>query len=279
MATTRKPKIETRDVGVPLRAAHWAPEENAGKRPLVFFNGIGANLELVFKLGDMMTDRDVLAFDAPGIGGSPAPTLPYRPWQLSRWVKRLAESYGFDEIDVMGVSWGGGLAQQFAFQYRNSVQRVVLAATSTGWTMVPGKMEALSKMADPRRYAEPDFMRKNFQSLYGDELDDSGMGHTQALTPPTTRGYAYQMIAMAGWTSLPFLRFMRQPILVMMGDRDNIVPLVNGKMISAVAPNGRLHVVEDGGHLFLVTKADDVFPVVNDFLDEDLAEAAMAAAQ
>ncbi|MEM8920686.1 MAG: alpha/beta hydrolase, partial [Pseudomonadota bacterium] len=162
--------------------------------------------------------------------------------------------------------------QQFAFQYRDSVKRVVLVATSTGMTMIPGRPEALSKMANPRRYSEPDYMRKNFETLYGDELDSSGKAHTIALQPPTARGYMYQMIAMLGWTSVPLLPFMQQPMLVMMGDRDRIVPLVNGKMICKLAQNARLHVVENGGHLFLVTRADEVVPELVAFLDEDAAE-------
>ncbi|MEO0981318.1 MAG: alpha/beta fold hydrolase [Pseudomonadota bacterium] len=273
----RQPEISMRKVGgVQLRAAYWPAENETAGRPLLFFNGIGANMELVFGLGDHIRDRALLTFDVPGIGGSPEPSIPYRAWQLARWAKKLAESYDIQELDVMGVSWGGALAQQFAFQYRNSVKRAVLAATSTGWTMVPGKPKALTKMADPRRYAEPDFMLKHFETLYGDELDTSGEAHTSKLKAPTMRGYTYQMLAMLGWTSVPFLRFMKQPTLVMMGDRDNIVPLVNGKMIAGLAPNARLHVVEGGGHLFLATRADEVVPVLLDFLNESALEPAGA---
>lgn len=271
--TARDPEIKMHNLGgAKLRAAYWPAEIDTGKRPLVFFNGIGANLELVFKLGEVIRDRELIAFDAPGVGGSEETRFPYRPWQLCRWVKKLVGNYGVKEMDIMGVSWGGALAQQFAFQYRDSVKRVVLVATSTGMTMIPGRPEALSKMANPRRYSEPDYMRKNFETLYGDELDSSGKAHTIALQPPTARGYMYQMIAMLGWTSVPLLPFMQQPMLVMMGDRDRIVPLVNGKMICKLAQNARLHVVENGGHLFLVTRADDVVPELIAFLDEDAAE-------
>lgn len=107
--TARLPDIQMRHVcGTELRVAHWPAEQENGKRPLLFFNGIGANLELVFKLGDKIRDRDILTFDVPGIGGSPAPRFPYRAWQLARWAKKLTEQYGFDTLDVMGVSWGRG---------------------------------------------------------------------------------------------------------------------------------------------------------------------------
>ncbi|MEL7454638.1 MAG: alpha/beta hydrolase, partial [Pseudomonadota bacterium] len=81
-------------------------------------------------------------------------------------------------------------------------------------------------------------------------------------------GYLYQMFAMLGWSSLPFIRFLRMPTLVIMGNKDRIVPLINGKILNAGLPNSTLHVVEGGGHLFLVTKADETLPVIIDFLDE-----------
>ncbi len=255
--------------GWTLRTAHWRPAEPSTKRPLLFFNGIGANIELAFGLGEHIRDREILTFDVPGVGGSPPAALPYRPWQLARAAAKLSERFGFDDLDVMGVSWGGAMAQQFAFQYRNRVKRVILAATSAGSTMVPGKASAISKMRDPRRYADPDYMVRNFQILYGDEATVEGAAaHTNALQSPHPRGYAYQLLCMLGWSSLPFLRLMRQPTLVMAGDRDTLVPMANARILNFMLPNGRLHVVEDGGHLFLVTKASEVLPAITDFLDE-----------
>lgn len=135
--------------------------------------------------------------------------------------------------------------------------------------MVPGKPEALAKMADPRRYSEPDYMRKNFEKLYGDELAEEGLDHTFALMAPSAKGYLFQMLAVVGWSSLPFLPLLKQPMLVLMGDQDNVVPVINGKILTHAAANARLDIIEGGGHLFLVTKADTVLPKITDFLDED----------
>jgi pimeloyl-ACP methyl ester carboxylesterase len=77
---------------------------------------------------------------------------------------------------------------------------------------------------------------------------------------------------MAGWTSVPFLPFVKAPTLVLMGDADPIVPLVNGKFLAALIPKARLEVIADGGHLFLVTKAAQSAPLIRQFLDEELAQ-------
>lgn len=273
----QRPQVTMQDVdGVQLRTAFWPAKLDGGNLPLLFFNGIGANLELTQGLGDMFPDRDIITFDVPGVGKSPVTQWPYRPWMLARWARKLLDQFHIDAVDVMGVSWGGALAQQFAFQYRNRVGKLILCATSAGMTMIPGRPKSLSKMVDARRYTDPDFMRESFSSLYGDAVDGEVGRHIDNLLPPDPRGYFYQLLAFIGWSSLPFIRFLKMPSLVIMGDEDTIVPVVNGHILKLGLPNSRMHVVEGGGHLFLVTRADETAEIIRQFLDaeEVLAEAA-----
>ncbi len=267
MSTFRRdPEIKLQDVdGIALRAAYWPAPDGNPEPPLLFFNGIGANLELTLGLGEMFPDRAILTFDAPGVGLSPVTQWPYRHWMLARWARKLLDIYALDKVDVMGVSWGGALAQQFAFQYRSRVSRLILCATSAGMTMIPGRPASLSKMIDARRYTDPNFMRQNFAALYGDISDPDAETHINRLLPPDPRGYAYQLLAFAGWTSLPFIRFLKMPSLILMGDRDRIVPLANGRILEFGLPDSRLHIVEGGGHLFLVTRAQETAQVIYDF--------------
>ncbi len=60
------------------------------------------------------------------------------------------------------------------------------------------------------------------------------------------------------------------PTLIMAGDRDAIVPMANAHILNFSLPNSRLHVVEDGGHLFLVTKAEETIEVLHGFLEEPM---------
>lgn len=276
--TQRMPEIAMQDVdGVMLRTARWGAPDGADTTPLLFFNGIGANLELTLALGDMFPDRAIFTFDVPGVGKSPVTQWPYRHWMAARWARKLIDLQGFDMVDVMGVSWGGALAQQFAFQYRGRVNKLILCATSSGMTMIPGRPASLSKMVDTRRYSDPEFMRENFAKLYGDMADESAGSHVDNLLPPDPKGYIYQLLAFAGWSSLPFIRFLKMPALVMMGDKDSIVPLVNGQILNWALPDARLYVVENAGHLFIVTRAEESAEVIRDFLDEPAAAAAKAA--
>ena len=270
-AKRRLPEINMETVeAYTLRVGYWPAERASNKRPLLFFNGIGANMELAFGLGEWIRDREIITFDMPGVGESEPARFPYRPWMMARAARQLCDRYGMGDVDVMGVSWGGAMAQQYAFQYRNSVGKLILCATTAGMTMVPGKISAISKMADARRYTDPDYMRENFQRLYGEAADEGAGQHIENLKPPAPMGYVYQLMAFLGWSSLPFIRFLRMPTLVMAGDRDAIVPLANAHILNFALPNARLHVVEDGGHLFLVTQAEETVSEVVDFLDEPM---------
>ncbi|MBV8744987.1 MAG: alpha/beta fold hydrolase, partial [Xanthobacteraceae bacterium] len=73
--------------------------------PLLLFNGIGANIELLQPFVDALQGHETIVFDVPGVGGSPAPWLPYRPSTLAMLGVRLLDRLGYDEVDVLGVSW------------------------------------------------------------------------------------------------------------------------------------------------------------------------------
>lgn len=252
-----------------LRVARWRLELESEHPPVLFFNGIGANIEAVAPLAEALEDRGFIMFDMPGIGGSPDPVVPYNTVTMAWTATQVLDRFGLDVVDVMGISWGGGMAQHFAIQHPGRTRRLVLIATSAGMLMVPGSPKALTKMANPRRYIDPDFMLKNFETLYGQGLGrgPGKKGHMSRLTPPSPRGYFYQLLAMLGWTSAPALPFLRKPTLILMGDDDQIVPLINGKLLASLIPGSRLAVMKGGGHLFLLSHKDESIAEIRAHLD------------
>ena len=251
--------------GQEFRTAVW--EGDPKVRPLLFFNGIGANLETVVPLARRLNrSRDLVTFDPPGIGDSPKPIFPYTMWSMARSASRILDELGYSTLDVYGVSWGGGLAQQFAFQYANRVRCLVLAATAPGVTMFPGRIDALSKMVQPTRYSDSNYLHNNAEALYGQMPEDKLMKHAGRVRPPTASGYFCQMLAMSGWSSLLFLPLLPQPTLILAGDRDRIVPLINAQILKFMIPNARLQVIKSAGHLFFVSRADEKVPMIRNFL-------------
>ena len=241
--------------------------------PLLMFNGIGANLELGFPFLQELKGRRAILFDVPGVGGSPMPALPYRPTTLARLAKNLLDILGHDVVDVSGVSWGGGLAQQFAHQYPRICRRLVLVATSSGWTMVPGRPSVLSKMTNIRRYTDKGYMRTIAAEIYGGAFrkDDTLINaHAAGMRPQSNAGYMLQLLAMTGWTSVPWLWRLRQPTLILSGTDDPLIPVANARMLAALIPNSQLKLIEDG-HLFVVTDPKATAKTVEAFLNQTTA--------
>jgi poly(3-hydroxyoctanoate) depolymerase len=243
--------------------------------PLLLVTGLGASLELARPFEQELTARGVqtVAFDAPGIGESTAYSLPRRMPGIARTIEAMLDALGYDRVDVLGVSLGGVVAQQLAHQAPRRVRRLVLAATGPGLGGVPGSPRVLLALATPRRYYQPDYYRRIAGRVYGGQArrDPDALLHgspARFVERPSVRGYLGQMYAIAGWTSLPWLHRLRQPTLVMAGDDDPIVPLLNGRILVRRIPDARLHVVDGGGHLLLLERPAEMAALVTGFLAE-----------
>jgi poly(3-hydroxyalkanoate) depolymerase len=200
-----------------------------------------------------------------------APSLPYRPPMLARLAAGLMAKLGYQEIDVAGVSWGGGIAQQFAHQFPKLCRRLVLVATSPGAIMVPGGPSVLWKMATPRRYMDKDYMIKVAPEIYGGDFrKDASLieTHLGAMRGALNLGYLYQLLAMTGWTSLPWLWSLPQSTLVLMGSDDPLVPAVNGHILAGLIPKAQFRMIDDG-HLFMVTRPAETAAIIEAFLADD----------
>jgi poly(3-hydroxyalkanoate) depolymerase len=264
--------IEVRQISIGKQSLRVAIRHGAESRPpLLLFNGIGANWELAKPFLHALIGTTAVIFDVPGVGGSPAPSLPYRPSTLARLAAGLMAELGYKEIDVAGVSWGGGIAQQFAHQFPKLCRRLVLAATSPGAIMVPGGPSVLWKMATPRRYMDKAYMSKVAPEIYGGDFrkDPSLIdAHVSAMRGARNLGYLYQLLAMTGWTSLPWLWLLPQPTLILMGSDDPLVPAVNGRILAGLIPNAQLRMIDDG-HLFMVTRPAETAAIIEAFLADD----------
>jgi poly(3-hydroxyalkanoate) depolymerase len=256
---------------VDVRPARRVPRPSRQRgTPLLLINGIGASLELLQPLVDELDPAlEVIRFDAPGVGGSPLPAAPYRFTGLCGLIARLLTALGHDRADVLGISWGGAVAQHFAAFQRSRCRRLVLVSTATGALMVPARPAVLARLVTPRRYLDPGYLERAAPDLYGGTARTNAPQVAAAMNANnrigSPRGYLYQLAAGAGWTSLPFLPLVRQPTLIMSGDDDPIIPLANARLMHRLIPDSRLHVYH-GGHLGLVTEAAQLAPVVDGFL-------------
>ncbi len=235
----RRLEFSQREIGLQsLRVGYWPAEGKTTQPPILYFAGIGTRLEEVIPLANRFPDREFVSFDMPGIGGSPQPMLPYTIGAVACMAADLLKELEIETVDIVGLSWGGAVAQQFAVQHAGLVRRMVLKATSTGMLSVPGDVTAL-----------------------GQEI-------SSGFELPSVAGFGYQLMALGGWTSAPFLPFLDKPTLIMMGTRDTVVPMANGHILRLLIPGSQLCKVKGGGHMFAQTHLDQTAAEMRRFLDD-----------
>jgi len=243
--------------------------ESRQSPPLLLFNGIGANVELLMPLMRDLASIECITFDMPGIGKSEASWLPMRFSALSKLSAKILDYFDYGKVDALGVSWGGGLAQEFAKLHPGRCRRLILAATSPGVVMVPSKPSVFLKLSTPKRYLDEEYLMEVAQHIYGGVLREQPekiQEFAEFIKPAKSgRGYVNQLGAIVGWTSIHWLHKLVQETLILAGTDDPLVPLANGKILAARIPNSKL-VEINCGHLLLLTQRSVVVPIIEKFL-------------
>jgi poly(3-hydroxyalkanoate) depolymerase len=237
--------------------------------PLLMYSGIGAGLELFQPLVDAIDPAiEVIRVDTPGVGGSPAALRPYTFHELAWMMSRLLDQLGYGRVDVLGYSWGGALAQQFALQHASRCRRLVLLSTSTGTLSVPGDLRALAGLMMPPDMQIPGLTLRPetlFRTTGRERRSDMSTLLAALEGDGTGRGYLHQLAALGTWTSLPFLPLLSQPVLVMSGDDDPIVPPSNARLMAKLLPDSTLEMFA-GGHMEIISSADKLGWTISRFL-------------
>lgn len=240
--------------------------------PLLLLMGIGGHLAMWRPVDARIADRRLIAFDSPGTGGSPPPRRPMRMRDHARLVCDLLDVLEVGQADVLGYSWGGALAQELARRAPERVRRLVLCATSPGLGGQPPRPLAATLLMTPARYYHPWLLRMSVPHIAGGVTrrepaalrDQAGQ---RLESRPSVRGYAHQLYAISGWSSLPWLHMITQRTLVVAGDDDPAVPIGNARWLASRIRGAQLHRVRGGGHLFLVDEPDNVVGHILGFLD------------
>jgi pimeloyl-ACP methyl ester carboxylesterase len=233
--------------------------------PLLLIMGLWGEVAawdpLIERLGGFRT----IAFDAPGIGDTELPSFPATLPALARFSAEVLDVVGIPRAHVLGVSFGGLVAQQLAALAPSRVDRLVLASTTSGLLCVPGQPAALMRLLAPWTFAHG---QADVGNVFGGRLrrDPALLARLGLRGPRGISTYLNRLSGLGGWWGMPWT--IRQPTLVLTGDDDPIVPASNSRILAACLPHARLHVVRGGGHLVLFDSPAQVAPVIGGFLSE-----------
>jgi pimeloyl-ACP methyl ester carboxylesterase len=205
---------------------------------LLLLNGLTRPLESWDPFVQALSGRTIVRFDVPGVGESPALLLPQSITAMAEITALVLDEVGLDRVDVLGLSHGGAVAQQFCCDYPSRVRGLVLVSTSCGVGSTLGSWSALASL-------------RSFK-------DASSWNELV--------GAFWHSIAISNWSSIPFLGSILAPTLVVCGDQDPVVPLANSRTLAQRIANASLVVLKGDHDLQRAEPALALARVVEDFL-------------
>ncbi len=224
--------------------------------PVLFLTGIGLTAAVALRpIAALEAHFQVLA---PPLGATPDDAAPSAPWITSADdAVAVLDDAGVDQAHVVGLSFGGVIAQELAIRHQRRVRSLVLASSSAGGA----------------RHVPPDPAIRHFlRGLDGLPIEEGLWATVPYLYSATTRGDRAPLIGedIARRLSRPLdprsyrrqyaiaqahdaggrLAQITAPTLVMHGEQDRILPLENGRLLAEGIPKARFMPVREGGHGF-----------------------------
>lgn len=268
---TRQPEATDRAVVVNGLRLYTRRRPGTATPPLLLIHGIGGSLESWQPLLDQIPGRDVVMVDSPGAGRSAVPALPIRMPAITDRIAGAARALGVEQADVLGYSLGGLVAQEMARRHPALVRRLVLAGTIMGIPAMPGRPKVQLALLSTRRHHDRGAAARDIPRLAGGRtardpdvlaaILDSRDAHA-----PSWLGYRYQQLAVIGWSSYLWLPRLRVPALVLHGEQDPVVPVLNARMLARRIPDAQLEIVPGAGHMLLFDEPDKAAPLIERFL-------------
>jgi len=248
---------------------------------LMVISGTGGDLRRKPNIFDSPLARhfEVLSYDQRGQGQTSCPDIVYTMADYADDANGLLDAAGWDRCLVMGISFGGMVAQEFTLRYPHRVERLVLACTSSGGiggaSLPVHEMTALSieeythqivELGDIRRdanwkKANPEKFQKLFDQTLAEVKERKNDSRLQM-------GSRRQLEARSGHDTYERLSSLNLPVYICGGKYDGVAPPANLETMQKQIPGARLELFE-GGHLFFI-QDKKAFAKIEAFLKGEL---------
>ncbi|MFW9927842.1 MAG: alpha/beta fold hydrolase [Candidatus Thorarchaeota archaeon] len=246
--------------------------------PLVLIEGIWQDSWMWFRqIPDFNKKYRCIVFDNRGVGRTSKPDSPYSIQMMCDDVFGLLKALEIPKVHVLGVSFGGFIAQQFAISYPDSVISLILATTHFGGKnyiemdkqslalMVASPTETISKeQALEMRLSvshSEEFLKNNRKII------DQTLVWRE-LHPPTDYSRLHQFRAALDVDLEKDLHKITCPTLIIQGTKDRLVPPKNAELLAEKIPNSQTHFIEGGPHWICIEYYEEFNKVILEFLDK-----------
>lgn len=240
--------------------------------PLLLINGLGAPLEMWAPLIEQLAAvHELVSFDLPGCGMSATAHRPLGVRGMAAIAAGVLDAVGLERAHVLGYSLGGFVAQELAHRDPERIDRLVLAATSAGCPSAPPTLLAAWLMLTPTRYLSEEAGRMIVPVIAGGRTRDDRVAldaevRRRVTHPPSFTGYFQQIQAASWFSSHAWIGTVRHPALVLGGDSDPLIPVINTRYLGWRLPRGEVRVLSGAGHLMLFDQAPEASEVIRGFL-------------
>lgn len=264
------PRAEHDGVGLAYERAGTPSGET-----VVFVEGLGYGRWMWNWQREALADEyDLLLWDNRGTGESDTPQGPYTIPEMAGDLAAVLDAAGVDGAHVVGASMGGMIAQEFAIEYDRAETLTLFCTTPGGPDAHPTPDATVERM-----FAVPDGLdqRESIRYKMRPALTDGFWAEQEATVDRIVewriesdapgRARAWQATAVEKHDASDRLDRIDVPTLVMHGERDEVVPVANARLLAAGIPEATLVTVDEGGsHLFFVERAETVNGRLREFL-------------
>jgi pimeloyl-ACP methyl ester carboxylesterase len=259
-----------------VRGAELYYEEHGRGEPLVLVPGFGTGLWIWYRQVPAFAERfRTIVFDPRGVARSEGRDEPFTMRQLADDLAALLEALGVESAHVLGASFGGFVAQEFALAHPERTRRLVLCCTSFGGARhVPPSAETLAAIASTKGLNTEERVRENlllafsprFVAEHPEEVERVIRLRAENYVPE----YAYlrQLQAAVAFDAAGRVGQIDVPTLVLTGDADAIVPHENSLNLAAAIPGAKLRVIEGGSHTFFIERPEEFNRAVVEFIEQ-----------
>ncbi|HET9527129.1 MAG TPA: alpha/beta hydrolase [Pyrinomonadaceae bacterium] len=242
--------------------------------PVVLIPGFAAGRWIWFKqTSDLSRNFRVIVFDPRGVSASDKPEGSQTISLLADDVAHLLQTIGIESAHIVGASFGGFVAQEFALKYPAMTRKLVLCCTSFGGPnhVVP-TVETLLALASTKGLNSEERMRANLLLAFSPEYVQTQVAevdhvvHLRSINEVPEHIYLSQLQAAMSFNAESRLEQLDRPTLVLTGNADVIVPVQNSRNLAAKIRGAELRIIEGGSHTFFIERSAEFNRVVREFL-------------
>lgn len=249
----------------PMRAtsgmAYW---RRGNGRPLIMLHGWCLNHCMwMYAEDEFCSDYCIISPDLAGFGQSDHLRGPYSLTRYADDVRSLIEELDLQDVVLVGFAFGAAIAIETASISGDRIAGLV----SVG---VPGAAHSpYARMPKAMRRDWPDFARRSAQALFHNPQSEATLIWLERLFASAPLSVAIETVAvLAAYEPVDHVGAAKVPQVFIHADKDTVAPVALGEVCSRTAPNGRLSVIADCGHLIVLDRKDAFHASLRAFLQQ-----------